>query len=335
MKNALYYEKAGQQIVRCKLCPHYCMINEGKRGACRVRKNIGGDLYTEVFEKVAAYGVDPIEKKPLYHFFPGSKVLSIGTIGCNLKCSFCQNYRISQVSPDEFDNFKLFTTEELVQIALNDEDNLGIAFTYSEPGIAYEYMYEIAKRAVNTRLKTVMVTNGYINKAPLLRLLPYIDAFNVDLKAFSENFYHKMTHARLEPVKNSIRIIASSESHLELTNLVIPGMNDDYQEFEEMVQWIAGETGKDTPLHLSRYFPAFKQNIAATPVNTLLDLFEIASRHLNYVYLGNLADNRGSSTYCGNCHQRVIIRSGYDTEVTGLDSEGNCTKCHHHIIDNI
>jgi pyruvate formate lyase activating enzyme len=333
MKNALFYEKLGDGIVRCKLCPHLCIIKEGTRGTCRVRKNKGGDLYTEIFEKVSSYGVDPIEKKPLYHFYPGTEILSIGAIGCNLRCSFCQNYRISQISPDDFENFKLFTAEEIINKALSINKNIGIAFTYNEPGTFFEYMVEISKLAIENNLKTVMVTNGYINREPLDQLLPLIDAFNIDLKAFSEGFYKDITKAKLAPVKNSIKRVADSGNHLEITNLVIPGLNDDYEEFEEMVKWIAEEIGKNTPFHISRYFPYFQKNIEATPVNTLLELYEISIKYLNYVYLGNVTDYDRGSTYCPSCNTAVITRQSYYTKLVALNKKGDCTNCGHHIID--
>lgn len=335
MKNALYYDKIGDGIVRCKLCPHLCIINEGKRGTCRVRKNKEGDLYTEIFEKVSSYGVDPIEKKPLYHFFPGTDILSIGAIGCNLRCSFCQNYRISQISPDDFGNLILFTAKEIVDKALSINSNLGIAFTYNEPGTFFEYMVDISKIAVEKGLKTVMVTNGYINREPLDELLPLINAFNIDLKAFSEGFYKRITKSKLLPVKRSIKRVAESGNHLEITNLVIPGLNDDYEEFEEMVKWIANETGKETPFHISRYFPYFQKHIEATPINTLIELHEIANKYLNYVYLGNVNDYDRGSTICPSCKITVITRHSYNTELAALDKEGNCTNCGHHIIDHI
>lgn len=335
MKNALFYEKIGNGIVRCKLCPHYCIIHDGKRGTCNVRKNINGSLYSEIFEKVAALGFDPIEKKPLYHFYPGSKIISIGAIGCNLKCSFCQNYRISQITPEEFEDYTLYTVDEIIEKALSFPDNLGIAFTYNEPGTFYEYMVSIASKARMHQLKTVAVTNGYINRQPLEDLLPLIDAFNVDLKAFSEGFYHKITKSKLAPVKKTIQRIAQSDSHMEITNLVIPGLNDNSTEFEEMVRWIRNETGPQTPLHISRYFPNFQKQTDATPLNTLLDLYEIAAKYLKFVYLGNVTDDDHGRTICDQCGTVVITRQRGKINTDGLDQHGNCKNCTHHIIDYV
>ena len=321
------------EIVKCKLCPHYCIVGEEEHGICNVRINHKGVLYSELFGKVASFGFDPIEKKPLYHFYPGSKILSIGALGCNLRCSFCQNYRISQISPDEFENTQLYTAESIVKIAQETKGNIGIAFTYNEPGTFYEYMLEVSEIAKKVDLKTVMVTNGYINRQPLEQLIPYINAFNVDIKAFSEGFYREITQSRLAPVKKTIKTIASSKSHLELTNLVIPGLNDNYAEFEEMTKWIAAETGERTVFHISRYFPSYHLQIEATPVNTLLDLYDIAKKHLKFVYLGNLTDKVHSTTYCDKCNSALLTRDSSKTVITGLNNQGNCTNCGNHVID--
>ena len=335
MKEASYYNTLTNGLVRCTLCPHLCLIAENERGICNVRKNISGRLYSEYFEKVTSLGFDPIEKKPLYHFYPGSKILSVGTIGCNMKCLFCQNYRISQSEVENIGVLKTYTAAEIVNMAHKTAGNIGIAFTYNEPGMFYEYMLNIAELAQNTGLKIVLVTNGYINKKPLEELLPSMDAFNVDLKAFTDTFYREITQSRLEPVKKTIETIASAEKHLEITNLVIPGLNDNYTDFEAMVKWISQKTGSGTVLHISRYFPNYKLKIAATPLNTLLDLYEIASRHLKFVYLGNVVDQVRESTFCDSCGQKVIARERYETTILALNKNGNCTNCGNHIINHI
>lgn len=335
MKKALYFEKLESSIVKCTLCPNYCMIGEEEHGICNVRINHKGVLYSELFEKVASFGFDPIEKKPLYHFYPGSRILSIGVLGCNLKCKFCQNYRISQISAEDYENTKLYTADHIVRISVESRGNIGIAFTYNEPSTFYEYMIDVSEVAKKFGLKTVMVTNGYINRQPLSDLLPLIDAFNVDIKAFSEGFYKKITQSHLAPVKKAIKTISQSKSHLELTNLVIPGLNDDLNEFEEMVKWIAAETGEKTVLHISRYFPSYQLQIEATPVNTMLDLYEIARKHLKFVYLGNIVDKTHETTYCDQCNSALITRDVYNTEIVGLDKHGNCTHCGNHVIDHI
>lgn len=335
MKKALYYKALENGIVKCKLCPHYCLIGDNEHGFCNVRINKGGILYSEIFEKVTAVALDPIEKKPLYHFYPGTKILSIGSLGCNMKCRFCQNYRISQSTPQNFEDTNLLSVKSVVNLALKQSENIGIAFTYNEPGTFYEYMIEVAKLAKPAGLKTVMVTNGYINREPLEAIIPYIDAFNVDLKAFSDSFYKTIIQARLAPVKKTISRIALSQKHLEITNLVIPGMNDNFDEFEDMVRWIASETGDRTVLHISRYFPHYQMNLAGTPINTLLDLYTIAKKHLKYVYLGNVLDTSRDTTYCDKCNSTLIIRNPGKTLISGMDKQGNCIKCGNHIMDYI
>jgi len=335
MKEALFYQKKDNQKVQCLLCPDNCIIAEGKRGACKVRKNNKGMLIAENYALISAIHTDPVEKKPLYHFYPGKPILSLGTAGCNLHCLFCQNYEISQSAVDEIP-LHLLSPGDAVNKALQTSGNIGIAYTYNEPVIWYEYVYDTATLAHEKQLKNVMVSNGYINPEPLEKIIPLIDAFSVDLKAFSETFYKKYTASKLQPVLESLKIIRAHNKHLEITNLVIPGLNDDKHEFEKMIDWIAGTLGYDTVFHLSRYFPAWKMTIEPTPVDTLKRLYKIAREKLQYVYLGNVSSlEEGQNTVCPQCGQTVIHRSGYYTEITGLDSNGNCTHCGHHILDNI
>ena len=333
MQASFFSSKNGK--VHCHLCPHHCLIKDGQTGICQVRRNVHGTLQVETYGRLAAVHLDPIEKKPLYHFYPGSKILSIGSLGCTMKCMFCQNYRISQATPESYNQPNSYSVDSIVKLASKQAGNIGIAFTYNEPGTFYEYMIEVAKLAIPAGLKTVMVTNGYINREPLEALIPYIDAFNVDLKAFSESFYKSITQSRLSPVKKTIQRIALSKKHLEITNLVIPGMNDNYAEFEEMVRWISKETGDQTPLHISRYFPDYQLKIASTPINLLLDLYEIAKKHLKYVYLGNVVDTSRDTTFCHECNHTLIIREPDKTIITGLDMNGNCTNCGNHVLDYI
>lgn len=335
MKEALYYNTLGNGIVKCTLCPHYCLIGDNEHGLCNVRVNKDGELYSEFFGKVTFVGLDPIEKKPLYHFYPGTVILSVGSLGCNMRCQFCQNYRISQATPENSDHTNVLSVKSIIQLAREQVNNIGIAFTYNEPGTFYEYMISVAELAKPIGLKTVMVTNGFINREPLEALIPFMDAFNVDLKAFSDSFYKSVTNARLVPVKKTIGRIALAHKHLEITNLVIPGMNDNYTEFEDMVRWIASETGDRTVLHISRYFPKFQMKIASTPINILLDLYNIAKIHLKYVYLGNVSDTLRDTTYCDQCNNKLIIREPGKTLITGLDKSGNCTACGIHVIDHM
>ncbi len=327
MQEAEFYTKLENQIVRCDLCPWNCVLKPGHTGVCKVRSNENGLLFTLVFNKIAAFGIDPIEKKPLYHFHPGKNILSIGEVGCNLQCSFCQNHRISQCFATDFNGFHEFDSKQIVEKALQTPGNIGIAFTYNEPFTFYEFMFETAKLAQENRLKNVVVSNGYINPEPLKEILPFIDAFNIDLKAFTEEFYRKQTKGKLQPVLETLQIIAKSESHLEITNLVIPDLNDDETEFEKMIKWISENLGNEVPLHLSRYFPQHEMNLPATSIKKLETLYELAKQHLKYVYLGNVDDEKRSSTYCPQCENLLVIRNRYSTKIMGLSNNKSCKNC--------
>ncbi|MEI6142964.1 MAG: AmmeMemoRadiSam system radical SAM enzyme [Mariniphaga sp.] len=334
METSLFYKTFDDGNVKCQLCPHGCLIGNNEHGFCNTKINHDGHLYSETFGKITAISLDPIEKKPLYHFYPGTKILSIGSFGCTLKCSFCQNYGISQVLPGNLNQYANYNPETVVRLALGKPGNIGIAFTYNEPTTFYEFMLKTSNNAVIQGLKTVMVTNGYINPKPLEMLLPFVDAFNVDLKAFSDSFYRSVTQSKLGSVKKAIKQIADSKKHLEITNLVIPGLNDNVYEFEEMVRWIAGETGDRTVLHLSRYFPNYQMEISPTPIHELHELYEIAKKHLKYVYLGNVIDTERNTTYCDECGNKLIVRELANTDILGLDQQGKCRKCGNHILKN-
>ncbi|WP_297098425.1 AmmeMemoRadiSam system radical SAM enzyme [uncultured Draconibacterium sp.] len=327
MQEALFYSKTTNGQVQCELCPWNCILSDGQTGNCKVRSNQNGVLLTEVYNKVAALGSDPIEKKPLYHFYPGKNILSVGEVGCNLHCSFCQNHRISQCKASEFIGFHNISAKKIVKEALKTWNNIGIAYTYNEPFTFYEFLLETAQLAHSKGLKNVVVSNGYINEKPLQKLLPVIDAFNIDLKAFSNDFYKKYTKGKLQPVLDTLQQIAKSPAHLEITTLVIPGLNDDTSEFKSMVNWIASELGESVPLHLSRYYPQYKLNAPATPIDTLIELYNLAKTQLQHVYLGNVSDAQRSATYCANCNAELISRNHYNTEISALDTEGKCKKC--------
>ena len=333
MHEAMFYEKSVENAVVCRLCPHNCKIKDGAMGVCKVRKNEESRLISKSYGIVSAIHLDPIEKKPLYHFYPGRDILSIGGVGCNLKCSFCQNWEISQKATDFIDSYKSYTVEEIITEALKLSSNIGIAYTYNEPIVWFEFMLDLAKEAHRKKLKNVMVTNGYINEGPLSELIKYMDAFNVDLKAFNDYFYREITNSELKPVLNSIKQISESGRHMEITNLVIPTLNDDEGDFRDMVRWMAVETGKDTALHISRYFPNYKMHIESTPRTTLDNFYKIAREYLNYVYLGNVTyDPRKSSTYCSECGSEVIERTGYSTYMTGIDESGRCKHCGNNVV---
>lgn len=334
MKEALYTKKT-ESGLQCVLCPHNCVIKPNNYGICNVRKNNGQVIVTEVYNMVSALNIDPIEKKPLYHFYPGTNILSIGSIGCNLKCKFCQNWEISQTSCEKYKVNNNYTIDKIINLARKNVNNIGIAYTYNEPTIWFEYMLEIAQKAYEYSMKNVMVTNGYINPEPLQELLNYIDAFSIDLKAFKDKYYKIQTLSNLEPVKNTIKTIAKSDRFLEITNLVIPELNDDIEDFTEMIKWIKNECGVDTVLHISRYFPRYKMSIKSTPEKTLLDLYDIARKELNYVYLGNINSAKGQNTNCPNCQQVVIERYSYLIKTSGINVSGNCENCNHPIIKHI
>jgi pyruvate formate lyase activating enzyme len=274
---------------------------------------------------ISGYSLDPVEKKPLYHFFPGHNILSIGSYGCNMKCDFCQNWHISQKSTQSY--IPNTDPDKIALEALSSRKNTGLAFTYNEPVIWFEFMRDTAVRIKESGLFTVMVSNGFVNRDPLNEMLGFIDAFNIDLKAFNESFYKKLTGAELEPVKESLRQIAKAGKHLEITTLIIPGRNDSIEEMKAESKWISEELGNEIPFHLSRYFPTYKRNDPATPQETLDRLFEAASGHLKYVYMGNTASNSGEETQCSKCGKVVTRRSGYNIRLMNLDSVGKCTRC--------
>ena len=327
MHEALYQSAESGMKVRCHLCPHLCLMAEGKSGICRVRYNREGTLYTSVYGRVAAMHSDPIEKKPLYHFFPGSEILSIGTPGCNLHCSFCQNYHLSHPGRSDSVRQLAITPVGIVEKAAGIQGNTGIAYTYNEPTVFFEMMLDTATLAKDMGLKNIVVSNGFISQKPLEELLTVTDAYNIDLKAFDDDFYKKIAGGKLSPVLDTLKTIYSSGRHLEITFLVIPTLNDSLTQFIQMTEWISTELSADVPLHLSRYFPAWKMDLPPTPVPLLQKMARTARQNLNYVYMGNVAGDNYSSTLCTMCGQPVIERSGYSVRITGLTDSGTCTQC--------
>lgn len=313
-----------EDYIQCTLCPHLCKILPGKNGICGVRKNTGERIELSTYGVISGYSLDPVEKKPLYHFFPGYSILSAGSYGCNMRCDFCQNWHISQKVADLRKNTD---PDTLVSEAISARKNIGIAFTYNEPVIWFEFMRDTALRAKKKGLYTVIVSNGYVNSYPLTEITGFIDAFNIDLKAFNDDFYRKLTGARLDPVKESLKQITRAGKHLEITTLIIPGKNDSKTEMDAESRWISEELGNETPLHLSRYFPTYKRDDPATPQSTLDALFEIAVKNLKNVYMGNVDSVKGQDTRCTNCGTIVTKRSGYRTRLLNLDENGGCTKC--------
>lgn len=287
MKEALFYESLDNGKVKCTLCPKGCIIADSKTGVCDVRQNVKGKLYSLVYEKPVAIHVDPIEKKPLYHFYPGSAILSIGTYGCNLDCKFCQNYDLSQefeASHLEFiDNVE---PERIIKTCI-DKKLKFVAFTYNEPTIFYEYMLDIAKLCKVNGLKTVSVSNGQINEKPLRHLINYIDAFNIDLKAFNDDFYKKICNGDLQTTKNTLKIIVEEKKHLEVTFLLIESFNDDENEFRQMCEFIKN-LGEDVVFHISRAFPRYKLKHEITSLQLIKKFEKIAKEYIKYVYVGNV-----------------------------------------------
>jgi len=325
LKEAMHYERLEEQKVICRLCPHECTIAPGKYGICRVRNNIEGILYTHNYGKIAAVAMDPVEKKPLYHFYPGKYLLSLGTVGCNFRCRFCQNHHIAQHGMDEKTSAgDLYEASEgyLLCLCRQEEDCVGIAYTYNEPSIWYEYVLDTARYIKAKGYKNVLVTNGYISEKALAELLPYIDAMNIDVKGFSGKYYRDICGGSLEHVKRTVEI-AAAVCHVEVTTLIVPGCNDDEKEMEELSKWL-GAIKRSIPLHLSRYFPNYKMNEKPTPVETLKILKKIADSNLEYVYIGNLP-SEDISTYCPNCGALLVRRAG-GIIIEHLD-DGICSKC--------
>ncbi|HTY44944.1 MAG TPA: AmmeMemoRadiSam system radical SAM enzyme [Patescibacteria group bacterium] len=326
LKEALFYEKLKDRAVQCHLCPRNCLITEGRRGFCGVRENRNGTLYTLVYSRPVAVHIDPIEKKPLFHFLPGTAAYSIATAGCNLRCKFCQNWEISQRKPEEVSSLDV-SPEELVR-RVKEAGSPTIAYTYTEPTIFYEYMLETAKLAKKQGIRNMMHSAGYINKEPLEQLLPYLDAANIDLKGFSDDYYARFSDATLGPVLETLKAIKKAGVHLEVTNLIVPGFNDDSQTLIAMCRWIKDNLGADTPLHFSRFFPLYKlAALNPTPVSALEKARDIAlDCGLKYVYIGNISPHPAEQTYCPACNKVLIRRSGYIVlEVNIVD--GKCKFC--------
>jgi len=281
MKEALFYEKLSDGTTRCRLCPHGCRIRNGGAGLCGARRNCGGVLYAESYGQIVGLALDPVEKKPLKMFHPGSQILSVGSFGCNMRCPYCQNHEISQARPDT----QYFAPDRLLTVAKSTPGNIGIAFTYNEPLIGIEYILNCAPLFKKAGLKVVLVTNGLVNAEPLKTLLPQTSAMNIDVKAFSEPAYRKLG-GDLSIVKRVVEICAAA-CHVEISALIVPGQNDDAGDMSALAEWLAS-VSPDIPLHISRYFPRYKASGAPTPVGTMRRLADIARERLKHVYLGNV-----------------------------------------------
>ena len=314
--------------IQCELCPNRCILSEGQRGTCKVRENRGGKLYSLVYGKPVAIHVDPIEKKPFYHFLPGTKAYSLATAGCNLACKFCQNWDIAQRFPEDVRSYDM-TPQEVVEEAIKAGAE-SIAFTYNEPVVWYEYMYDIAKLAKENGLRTTLVSSGYINPKPFKELLEVLDAARIDLKAFNEKFYNEIVGGKLEPVKESIKIAHQSGTWLEIIALIVPGYNDKEEEIRGMCQWINDELSPDVPIHFLRFHPDYRmKDLPSTPIETLKKAREICQEvGLNYVYAGNVPEDiEGNTTFCPDNGQPLIVRKSFFVTENRLDQTGSSPDC--------
>ncbi len=314
--------------VQCELCPKLCLIEPGQSGECRVRINIDGVLRTVVYGYPCSIHIDPVEKKPLFHFLPGSSVLSVATVGCNLHCKNCQNWEISQANPEDGNVPAYNCPPERLVAEANKYQCPSIAYTYTDPIVYYEYTYDSAKLAHEAGIRNILVTAGYVNEEPWKKLLEHVDAANIDLKAITEDFYREVCSATLKPVQNALILAKASEILVEVTNLIIPTLNDEPEQMRELSRWVKMNLGADTPLHFSGFYPRYKmRNLPATSLRTLETARKIAmSEGLNYVYVGNVASKEGQNTYCPGCKKLLIERSGY-TILKNRLRFGRCPDC--------
>ena len=325
IKEAMLYEKLDSGRVKCNLCAHHCKISPDKFGICGVRKNTDGALYTHVYGEVIASHVDPIEKKPLYHFLPGTSSFSIATVGCNFKCPFCQNWQISQVSKrgNEVYGYELMPEEVIREAKKNNCKS--VSYTYTEPTIFFEYAYESARLARKANLYNIFVTNGYMTEKALEKIRPYLDACNVDLKSFSDDFYKKMCGARLKPVLDAIVTMKKLGIWVEVTTLLVPDQNDSDKELKAITEFIAS-VGIEIPWHISRFHPDYKYlDSVPTTIDTLRKAKTIGEdAGLRYIYLGNVVE--GNNTYCYSCNNLLVKRTVFDTAEYNIKNK-KCPKC--------
>jgi pyruvate formate lyase activating enzyme len=323
---ARWYHKLDRAQVQCDLCPRRCVIPEGKRGTCRVRENRGGTLYSIVYGKPCSVGREPIEKAPFFHFLPGRERITVATVGCNQSCRYCQNWQISQAQFEDVPNRNL-SPAELVNLAVTQHVPI-LCFTYSEPIVFYEYMADAARLAREKGIRTAVVTGGFVNPEPLAELCGLVDAIKIDLKGFSETFYKDVCGSSLGPVLAACRTVAQSGTHLELVNLVVPGLNDDSAGIAAMCRWVVENCGDSVPVHFTRFGPNYKlQNTPATPVATLETAARVGKASgLQYVYLGNVPGHRLESTTCPECGRVIVERQGYTVTANEV-KDGKCRFC--------
>ncbi len=335
VKEAMFWETKDDAsgTVQCRLCAHNCTIKPGKRGICGVRENRDGTLYTLIYRLGGSGQADPIEKKPLYHFYPKSMVTSFGTVGCNFHCKHCQNYSTSQARPDSSPYLSTIDFTDLADCSgfFGRKKCRGVAWTYNEPTIWYETTYDGSIAAKEQGLYTVYVTNGFMNAEPLRTLAPYLDAMNIDVKSFSDRFYRTIANGRLQPVLDTCELAHELGIHLELTYLLIPGYNDDEDEIGAFAQWVVETLGSDVPVHYSAFHPTYKlRDVPSTPITTMEHAHELTgAAGVDHVYLGNVR-HRFENTFCPNCGETIITRYGYRTTIHYTDGH-SCPNCGHPI----
>jgi len=332
MKEALFYKKIKENKVQCQACNHYCQIAPGTRGICGVRENRDGKLYSLVYGKIVAKSVDPIEKKPLFHFLPGTKSLSIATVGCNFRCLYCQNADIAQMPKENI----LFTAEKVPGADLLPEDIVetavraglpSISYTYTEPTIFIEFVLETMRLARRKKLKNIWVTNGYSSNEVLKKVIPYLDAANIDIKGFTEEFYNKICGAKLKPVLETAKVMKRGGVWLEITTLIIPEQNDTAEHYQGIAEFIAKDLGKETPWHIFKFFPTYKlEDLPPTPPSSLVEAREFGKKAgLSYIYLGNLSLPEHETTFCPKCGAEMIERASYGIKC--YHNDGKCAEC--------
>jgi len=326
IREAGYYEKLDHKQIRCTLCPRECVIDDRERGYCGVRENLEGIYYTLVYGRACTYHIDPVEKKPLYHFLPGSLSFSIAAAGCNMNCRFCQNWQISQVTPEQVRSIDLPPASVVKNASAHN--CASIAYTYSEPTVFYEYMYDTAEEGRSNNIKSVVITAAYINQKPLQELCKKVDAVKIDLKSFSDKYYKEIVNGELKPVLDALVTIKKSGVWNEIVYLVVPTLNDSEQEIRDLCRWIQSNLGRNVPIHFTRFHPQYLlKNLPPTPLSTLERCKAIAdSEGLNYVYLGNVPGHKAGNTYCPECGKTLIQRLGYQTGPVNIKNN-ECEFC--------
>jgi pyruvate formate lyase activating enzyme len=333
VRDARWFERLPDKVVRCQLCPRECLVAEDERGYCGVRENRGGDYKTLVYGAICSSNVDPIEKKPLFHYLPGTTALSVATAGCNFECKFCQNWNVSQYRPEQVAS-QVVPPEMLAKAAVdmakaNPEKKIStIAYTYTEPVVFSEYVHDTAAAGRAAGVGSVIVSNGYIREPALRDLCKHLTAVKIDLKAFTEKFYAEQCAGKLAPVLSTLEVLKDVGMHTEIVVLIIPTLNDSAEETAAMAKWLVGHMGPDVPVHFSRFHPIYRlNNLPITPIETLDRARKISmDAGLRYVYVGNVPFNEGESTYCPSCHKVVIKRIGYNVDAAGLKN-GACAAC--------